>query len=92
MNRIELYAVIAYNRFNNENISVFECMLIHQHINQNKPLNEKLEAKINRIHKLILDQSWTIPEYRYNQDRVIEVYDDEKFYWKRFKPIENEKH
>ncbi|MDB0600706.1 hypothetical protein PL373_06015 [Tenacibaculum maritimum] len=80
-----LYKVLAYSKLHTQELTVFERMLIHQHINQNYSLTVSIQHKITTISKKIAEENWKVPEYRYNQDRVIEVYNTEKYVWEVFK-------
>ncbi|MGY0427022.1 MAG: hypothetical protein ACWIPI_09395 [Polaribacter sp.] len=51
----------------------------------NKPSN-----RVHQLGQLIQQAKWERPELRYNPDRFLEVFDQDKCYWKTFKPNEYE--
>lgn len=80
-----LYTILSFDRFIDKQLTVFERMLIHQNLNQNQPLNNSLEIKISLLQAKITALEWKAPEYRYNQDRAIEIYNIELNRWEVFK-------
>ena len=59
-----LYTILSFDRFIENQLTVFERMLIHQNLNQNKSLNSSLKLKIKYLQEKIKLLNWKPPEYR----------------------------
>ena len=53
------------------------------------PINTPLE-RVDILGQLVLEAKWERPELRYNPDRVLEVFDEDRCCWKTFKPSDYE--
>ena len=80
-----LLTVLSFDRFVGKQLTVFERMLIHQNLNQYRPLGHELLFKVIEIDKKIYALNWKPPKYRYNQDRMIEIYNEDLNHWQIFK-------
>lgn len=89
MNKKDLHTVLAYDRFHNNQISTFERMLTHQHINQRILLPKELRNKLHTIYTIVETTNWKTPETRYNQNRELEVYNQESNRWENFSTYKN---
>ncbi|MFD2566103.1 hypothetical protein [Pseudotenacibaculum haliotis] len=89
MDKQTLIDVLAYDKFNNAGLSVWDRIEIHQHIYQQISLSSRLKEKIKSIIGMISYYKWQKPEYRYNAAREIEVQDPITKDWKVFQQINN---
>jgi hypothetical protein len=85
-----LREVLAYDSYVGGDLTVFERILIHQHIAQGYKFKAILLNKIDRIAKIIENERWEVPEVRYKEHSstatiVLEIYDTEREIWRTFK-------
>ena len=68
----KLIDAIGFSKENRGFLTAIEMILIHQHINLNKPLKQSIKDKINKILQLIEQLEWERPITRYNSECQIE--------------------
>ena len=68
----KMLSVISLSRENQGFLTDVEIMMVHQHLNLNKPLTTKVKNKINKALEIIERLGWQRPITRYNSEYQIE--------------------
>lgn len=84
-----LIDIMAFSKMHvNDGLTAGECITIHQHINGRGTLSERTWVKIREIMDIISKLNWTKPEVRYDEDRELRYYNQDREAWLKVSDIE----
>lgn len=85
-----LKKVLTYDRFHVTELHWGDRVLIHQHNQQGLKLPPLTKSKIQRIIQFKKFQNWIAPDFKYNESRELEYYNEVLGKWQVLKQ-KNEK-
>ncbi len=89
-----LREVLAYDSFVGSPLTLFDRVLIHQHIAKGSGLKSNLLNKTQCIANIIKQERWEAPEFQYTEKKetaeiILQVYNTDTERWETFKQSNN---